>query len=97
MQEALKPLGLFILVEADLAKKKTETGIIIPDSAKDTSRELRGTAIEIGDAVSKLKKSDRVIFGKHAGTEITINEKPYLIIHEKDIWGVLESKISLDN
>jgi len=97
MEETIKTLGLYLLVEPDEAKKKTDTGIIIPDSAKNTNKELRGTVISVGEAVEGIKEKDRVIFGAYAGTEINSGEKTYLIIMRKDIWGVLQPKNLLAN
>lgn len=37
-----------------------------------------------------VKKGDHVLYGKYAGTEITVDEKEYLIIKESDILAKIE-------
>ena len=53
---------------------------------------------ELGTYVDKLanalagmgvKKGDKVLYGKYSGTEITLNDKEYLILRESDILAVL--------
>jgi chaperonin GroES len=37
-----------------------------------------------------IKKGDRVLFGKYAGTEVKIENVEHLILREEDILGVIE-------
>lgn len=60
--------------------------IFIPDRAKD--KPSKGTVIEIGDDPAiKYKSGDRVIYGKYAGSVITIDNKDFLIMRNADIFG----------
>jgi chaperonin GroES len=36
-----------------------------------------------------VKKGDRVLFGKYAGTEIKIDGEEFLMMREEDVLGVL--------
>lgn len=88
---ALKPLADRVLVEAAQAEEKTAGGIIIPDTAKEKPQ--RGKVIAVGngkkDEPLTVKVGDSVLYGKYAGTEITIEGKEYLIMRESDIFAVL--------
>lgn len=82
-----KPLKDRVLVEPKEAEEKTASGIIIPDSAKEKPQ--KGVVVAVGegkkDEPMTVKEGDHVIYGKFAGTEITIDDKDYLIMREDDI------------
>ena len=88
---SLKPLADRVLVEAAQAEEKTAGGIIIPDTAKEKPQ--RGKIIAVGngkkDEPLTVKIGDSVLYGKYAGTEITIEGKEYLIMRESDIFAIL--------
>jgi chaperonin GroES len=72
-------------------KKKTASGIYIPDTAKE--KPSQGTIVAVGtgkpDEPLTVKVGDNVLYGKYAGTEITYEGKEYLIMRESDIYAVL--------
>ena len=93
----IRPLQDRILVKRVEAEEKTESGIIIPDTAKEKPQ--RGEVIAVGPGKmlengSKLtptvKPGDKILFSKYAGTEIEISNEELLIMREDDILGVLE-------
>jgi chaperonin GroES len=88
---SLKPLADRVLVEAAPAEEKTAGGIIIPDTAKEKPQRGRIVAIGTGkkDEPLTVKVGDSVLYGKYAGTEITIEGKEYLIMRESDIFAVI--------
>jgi len=87
----IKPLADRVLVEAAAAEDKTAGGIIIPDTAKEKPQ--KGTVIAVGpgkkDEPMTVKVGDNVLYGKYAGTEITIDGMNYLIMRESDIVAVI--------
>lgn len=82
-----KPLKDRVLIEPQEAEEKTSTGIIIPDSAKEKPQ--KGKVIAVGngkkDEPMTVKEGNIVIYGKYAGTEISLDGKDYLIMREDDI------------
>ena len=87
----VKPLADRILVEPAAAEERTIGGIIIPDTAKE--KPLRGRVIAVGsgkkDEPMTLKKGDNILYGKYAGTEITIDGVEYLIMRESDVYAII--------
>lgn len=87
----IKPLGDRVLIEPAEAEKKTASGIIIPDTAKEKPQ--KGTVVAVGpgkkDEPLTVKVGDVVLYGKYAGTEINIDGKDYLIMRESDILAIL--------
>ena len=91
-----RPLNDRILIKRIDAEETTKGGIIIPDTAKE--KPIQGEIIAAGQGrVAEdgkirpldVKKGDRVLFGKYAGTEIKIDGEEFLMMREEDILGVL--------
>lgn len=86
-----KPLADRVLVEPAAAEERTASGIIIPDTAKEKPQ--RGSVVAVGtgkkDEPLNVKIGDQVLYGKYAGTEITIDGNQYLIMKEADIFGII--------
>lgn len=87
----VKPLADRVLIEPMEAEEKTSSGIYIPDTAKEKPQ--KGTIIAVGsgtkDVNMEVKVGDIVLYGKYAGTEITIDGKDYLIMKQSDILAVI--------
>ena len=87
----IKPLADRVLVEPAAAEEKTAGGIIIPDTAKEKPQ--KGTVVAVGpgkkDEPMTVAIGDSVLYGKYAGTEITIDGENYLIMRESDIVAVI--------
>jgi chaperonin GroES len=87
----ITPLHDRVIVKAAPAEEKTAGGIIIPDTAKEKPQ--RGTVIAAGpgkkDEPMTVKNGDTVLYGKYAGTEITIDGSDFLIMRESDILAVV--------
>jgi chaperonin GroES len=93
----IKPLSDRVLVLRIEEEEKTSGGIIIPDTAKEKPQEGKVVAVgpgkldENGKRMSlDVKKDDRVLFGKYAGTEIKIDGVEHIIMREDDILGIME-------
>ena len=94
----IKPLADRVLVApSDVEESKSTGGIIIPDSAKEKPMEGEVIAVGTGKILEngkkqllEVKKGDRVLFSKYAGTDIKIDEVEHLIMKEDDILGVIE-------
>ncbi|MFB0505101.1 MAG: co-chaperone GroES [Thermodesulfobacteriota bacterium] len=93
----IRPLQDRILVKRIEEEQKTEGGIIIPDTAKE--KPIEGRVIAVGKGkVSEdgkvrpldVKKGDRILFGKYAGTEVKLEGEEHLIMREDDVLGVIE-------
>jgi chaperonin GroES len=91
MSNNVQPLGDRVLVEPASAETTTLSGIIIPETAKEKPQ--RGTVIAVGpgkkDEPLTVKVGDLVLYGKYAGTEISVEGKDYLIMRESDIVAVI--------
>ena len=86
----IKPLGDRVVIEAAKAEEKTLSGIIIPDTAKEKPQQGQVVAVpESKDSEVTVKVGDIVLYGKFAGTEISIDGNDYLIMSETDILAVI--------
>lgn len=92
----VKPLSDRVVVRPMEQEEVKQGSIIIPDTAKE--KPMQGEVVAVGpgkisDSGSKLamevKKGDKVLYGKYAGTEVTIDGKDYLILRESDILAII--------
>jgi len=87
----IQPLGDRVVVKAAAAATTTKSGIIIPDTAKEKPQ--RGEVVAVGggkkDEPMTVKVGDTVLYGKYAGTELTIDGEDVLIMRESDIFAIV--------
>ena len=93
----IRPLNDRVLVTRVEEEQKTAGGIIIPDTAKEKPQEGKIVATgpgKIGDDGKRtplnVKKGDKILFSKYAGTEIKVDGVEHIFMKEDDILGVLE-------
>ena len=93
----IRPLHDRVLIRRLDSEEKTAGGIIIPDTAQE--KPMEGEVLAAGDGARgengaihalDVKAGDRVLFGKWAGTEVTIDGEELIIMKESDIMGVIE-------
>ena len=95
----VRPLYDRLLVKRVESKEQVRGGIIIPDTAKEKPMEATVEAVGDGkfDDNGKrvpldVKKGDRILIGKYAGTEIKIDDQEYLILREDEVLAIIETK-----
>ncbi len=94
---AVKPLEDRVLIKPDNPETKTESGIYLPESAKEKPIQGRiiavgpGKMLDNGERVRpSVKKGDTVVFGKYAGSEIEIKNVKHMIMRESELLGIIE-------
>ncbi len=91
-----KPLGDRVAVKPEPADEKTAGGLFVPDTAKEKPQ--RGTIVAIGAGRVEngeriemtVKEGDAVLYGKYAGTELSLNGDELLIMKESDLLGLIQ-------
>ena len=87
----IRPLADRVLIEPKEAETKTASGIYIPDTDKEKPQQ--GAVLAAGpgkkDEPMEVKVGDNVLYGKYAGTEVTVDGKTYLIVKQSDILAIL--------
>ena len=93
----IRPLHDRVIVKRIEEEETTKGGIIIPDTAKEKPMEGKVTAVGNGKLLEngnvqplEVKKGDKVLFGKYAGTEIKIDGEEHLIMREDDIIAIVD-------
>ena len=93
----VKPLHDRLIIQTMEEEEMTKGGIIIPDTAKE--KPVEGKVIAVGAGRIKkdgtkmaleIKKGDRVLYAKYAGTEIKMDGEEYLMMREDDILAIIE-------
>jgi chaperonin GroES len=93
----IRPLHDRVIVKRVEEEGKTKGGIIIPDTAKEKPIEGKVVAVGGGKILEngkkqplEVKKGDRILFGKYAGSEIQVEGKEHLIMREDDIIAIVD-------
>jgi len=88
----LEPLGDHIVVKPIRREEMTKGGIILPDTAKEKPQEGEVIAVGPGRLTEdgrrmemEVKKGDKVVYAKYAGTEIKLDDEELLILRESDV------------
>jgi chaperonin GroES len=93
----LVPLDDRVVLQRLEAEEKTQGGIVLPDTAKEKPQ--KGKVIAVGPgrllddgtrAAMEVKVGDTVLFGKYAGSEITLDREEYVIMKESDLLARLK-------
>ncbi len=94
---AVKPLEDRVLVKPIEPEAKTASGLYLPEGSKE--RPIQGEVVATGPgklldngkrAQLSVKKGDRVVYGKYAGSEVEIKGVKHLILRETELLGVVE-------
>ncbi len=95
----LRPLGDRVVVQPSAREEMTKSGIVIPDTAKEKPQEGMVLAVGPGRVLEDgkreamdVKTGDKVLYGKYAGTEFKLEGEDLLIVSQKDILAIVESR-----
>ena len=91
----LKPLADRVVVKPNQADEKTASGLFIPDTAKE--KPMQGTVVAVGPGkvengtliAMTVKEGDHVLYGKYAGTELSLDGEDVLVMRESDLLGIV--------
>ena len=93
---AIRPLDDRIVLQVLDAEETSAGGILLPDSAKEKPQQGKVTAIGAGTRTKDggrvkpdVKKGDIVLFGKYAGSDVTVNGTEFKILRESEILAKL--------
>ncbi len=93
------PIHDRIVVRRKTEAEMTKGGIIIPETAQEKPHE--GVVVAVGSGYvlesgavrpMAIKPGDRVLFGKYAGNDITVDGQQLTIMREEEVMAILRSK-----
>ena len=93
----IRPLHDRVIVQRLEEGEQKVGGIIIPDTAKEKPQQGKVIAVGKGKVSDDgkvhpldVKKGDRILFSKYAGTEVQVEGDEHIIIREDDVLGIVE-------
>ncbi len=94
----IRPLHDRIVVKRLDSEEKTAGGIVLPGSAQEKPQMGEVVAVGAGRPLDngdvralEVKKGDKVLFGKFAGTEVNIDGQELLVMREEDLFAVVDA------
>ena len=93
----LRPLADRLIVEPIEREQTTQSGLVLPETAKEKPQEGKVLAVgpgardADGDRISMdVSEGDVVLFAKYAGTEIKVEGTKVLVLKESDVLAIVE-------
>ncbi|MGL5512737.1 MAG: co-chaperone GroES [Sporomusa sp.] len=92
----IKPLADKVVIKDMPAEEVTQSGIVIPGTAKEKPQTAEVVAVGPGAVVEgklipmTVKVGDEVLFRKFAGSEIKYQDEEYIVLSESDILAIIE-------
>lgn len=92
----LKPLLDKVVLKQLEAEEKTKSGIILTSSAQEKPQEAEVVAVGPGGVIDgnevkmQVKKGQKVIYSKYAGTDVKLGDEEFIIVRQSDILAVVE-------
>ena len=92
----LRPLGDKVVLKQLEAEETTKSGIILSTKAQEKPQEAEVIAVGPGgvvdgkEVVMQVKKGEKVIYSKYAGTNVKLDGEEYIIVKQDDILAIVE-------
>lgn len=92
----IKPLGDRVVIKSLETEETTKSGIVLPGTAKEKPQ--MAEVLEVGpggnvdgkEITMHVKKGDKVIYSKYAGTEVKLDGTEYIIVRQSDILAIVQ-------
>ena len=92
MARSFQPLGDRVVIKPLDEEEVTKSGLVLPDTAREKPQEGEVVAVGPGRVSDdgtrikmEIKKGDKVVYSKYAGTEYKDGDDEYLIMRESDV------------
>ncbi len=92
----IKPLGDRVVIKSVEAEETTKSGIVLPGSAQEKPQVAEVVEVGPGGVVDgkeikmEVKKGDRVLYSKYAGTEVKLDGDEFIIVRQSDILAIVK-------
>ena len=81
----MKAINHYVIIEKIKEGPKKVSGLILTDDTDTDNRYKKGKIVSVGNLIEIVKESDTVFYDKHAGHDISYNDKIYQVIKGSDI------------
>jgi len=80
----ISPVAGYVVVQADVAEKKTASGLYLPDSAKEKPKTAK--VVAVGDGINDVKVGDRIIYkNEYEATTVKVKDEEYILVFFKNV------------
>ena len=84
----LNPLADWVVAEQEEAVTKTASGLYLPDKAAERPKIAK--VVKVGKSVKEIKAGDRIVYKNYSTTEVSVNDKEYILVKEEDILATVK-------
>ncbi len=85
----LVPMADYVVIEQEVVKTKTASGLYLPEKSADKPKIAK--VLAVGKEVKDIKVGDRVVYGGYSNTEVTIDKTEYILVKEENIFAKVKA------
>ncbi len=86
-QPTIKPLGDYIVAQAEEAQTRTASGLYLPGGAQEKPKTAK--IVAVGKDAKQLKAGDRIIYKSYSTTEVKVGSEDYILVKEEDVLAIV--------
>jgi chaperonin GroES len=88
MTSPLKPLGDYIVAQAEEASSKTASGLYLPENAQEKPKTAK--VVAAGPNAKQVKVGDRIVYKSYSTTEVKVDKEDYILVKEEDVLATVK-------
>jgi chaperonin GroES len=88
MSVSVKPLGDYVVAQAEEAPTKTASGLYLPDKATEKPKVAK--VVAVGPMAKQVKVGDRILYKSYSQTDVKVDGSEYLLVKEEDILATVK-------
>lgn len=85
----IEPTGDRIFAQRIEREAVTAGGLVLPETTEQTNKLNEAAVLLVGPRVATVKPGDHVLIGQYAGTDVSLDNEPFLVLREEEVLGIV--------
>lgn len=86
-QKTLKPLGDYVVAQAEEAQTKTASGLYLPE--KSAEKPKTAVVVAVGPDAKEVKVGDTIVYKTYSTTEVKVDKQDFILVKQEDILAIV--------
>lgn len=80
---------MLIKPDVEVEQEKTESGIYIPQKARESAKYVQGRVVAVGPKVEGIKADEVVLYDREQGSDLSNSKVSYVLIEAEHVVAVV--------